>query len=122
MASIRQDKFARQLQRDLGEIFQRNTQTLFEGKMVMVNDVEVSPDLGYAKVYLGFLETNMRPYLMDLVEYHGKEIRHELAGRIRNQVRKVPELHFFADETMDHALKMDKLFDQLNQKDQKKEE
>lgn len=117
MASVRQEKFRKQLQRDLADILNRNTHRLFEGEMVLVNDVSVSPDLGYAKVYLGFLNTAKRPYLMDLVNYHAKELRQELAHRIRHEVRKVPELQFYPDETLDNALKMDKLFDNLNKKE-----
>ncbi len=113
MASVRQEKFQKQIQRDLADIFNRNTHRLFEGEMVMVNDVTISPDLSYAKVYLGFLNAAKRTYLMDLVNYHSKELRQELAQRIRNDVRKIPELQFFPDETLDHALKMDKLFDDL---------
>lgn len=120
MTSIRQDKFSRLLQRDLADIFQRNTHKFFEGKMIMVNEVVVSPDLGYAKVYLGMLDPAARPYLLELVEYHSKEIRHELALRIRNQVRKIPELHFLADETMDHALKMDHIFKSIHDEENKK--
>lgn len=118
MASIRQEKFSRLLQRDLSMILQQRTHSYFEGKMVIVNDVEVSPDLGYAKVYLGFINQNERDYLLGLVQMHAKEIRHELAQKIRNEVRKIPELTFYIDDTLDQAMKMEKLLQELKDNQQ----
>ena len=114
MPSIRQEKFARMIQRDISQIIQRNTHTFFEGKMILVNDVVASPDLSYVKVYLGFINQTERQYLLELVNFHAKEIRHELAQLIRNQVRKVPEITYYIDDTLDHALKMDKIFEKIN--------
>ncbi|MBI3233273.1 MAG: ribosome-binding factor A, partial [Bacteroidetes bacterium] len=99
MNSVRQEKFASLIKKDLAEIIQSMTHSKFEGHMILVNDLTVSPDLGYAKVYLGFLNTNNRNYSFSLVEYYKKEIRHALAQKIKNQVRKIPELEFFIDDT-----------------------
>ena len=120
MASIRQEKFARLLQRDLSNIIQQRTHSYFEGKMLMVNDVEVSPDLGYAKIYLGFINQTEKDYLLRLVQFYSKEIRHELAQKIRNEVRKIPELTFFIDNTLDDALKMEKILEKLKENDELK--
>lgn len=120
MPSIRQEKFARLLQRDLSTIIQQRTHSFFEGKMIMVNDVEVSPDLGYAKVYLGFINQNEKDYLLGLVQFHSKELRHELAQKIRNEVRKIPELTFYIDNTLDNALKMEKILEKLKENDELK--
>jgi ribosome-binding factor A len=59
---------------------------------------------------------------MDLVNLHAKEIRHELARRIRHEVKKVPELVFFMDESLDYLNKMDRIFEQLNKEDKKDEQ
>jgi len=120
MASIRQEKFARLLQRDLSNIIQQRTHSYFEGKMLMVNDVEVSPDLGYAKIYLGFINQAEKDYLLGLVQFYSKEIRHELAQKIRNEVRKIPELTFYIDNTLDNALKMEKILEKLKENDELK--
>jgi ribosome-binding factor A len=112
--SIRQEKFARQLQRDLAAIFQERTHAWFSGIMITVTEVHVSPDLGYAKAYLSILDRKRRGEAMDQVDMFSREIRQELARRIRHEVRKVPELAFFEDETLDYADKMDRIFKQLN--------
>lgn len=118
MASIRQDKFASLIQRDLGEIFQQNSRDLFEGSFITVSGVNVTPDLGYVKVYLSFLNTKDKDALLELVRFHNKAIRHQLAGRIRNQVRKMPELEFFIDDSLDQVERMDRLFDHLHKSGQ----
>jgi len=112
--SIRQEKFARQLQRDLAAIFQERTHDWFSGIMITLTDVQVSPDLGYAKAYLSILDRRRRREAMDQVDMYSREIRQELARRIRHEVRKIPELVFFEDETLEYADKMDRIFKDLN--------
>jgi ribosome-binding factor A len=113
MASVRQEKFNSLLQQDLGEIFQQNS-GLFKGQFITVSGVSASPDLGYVKVYLSFLNVKDKEALLELIDFHKKEIRHQLAKRIRNQVRKVPELEFFIDDSLDEVFRMDKIFNSLN--------
>lgn len=119
--SIRQDKFAKQIQRDLGAIFQQFNHSWFGGNMLTISGVQVSPDLGHARVYLSLYTVKNRQEAMDMVSLHAKEIRHELARRIRHEVKKVPELVFLMDESLDYINKMDQIFEQLN-KDTKKDE
>lgn len=120
MSSVRQEKFASLLRRDVASILQEMTHSHFEGNMVMVNDVSVSPDLGHARIYLGFLNAKDKNDALSLVTFYAKEIRHQLAKRIRNQVRKVPELMFFPDETLDQALYIEKLLNKIKEEDSKK--
>lgn len=120
--SIRQDKFAKQIQRDLGSIFQQYNHSWFGGNMLTISGVQVSPDLGHARVYLSLYTVKNRQEAMDLVNLHAKEIRHELARRIRHEVKKVPELVFFMDESLDYLNKMDRIFDQLNKEEKKDEQ
>ncbi len=122
MASIRQDKFASLIQRDLGEIFQQNSRELFGGSFITVSGVQVTPDLGYVKVYLSFLNAKDKDSLLELVRFHNKSIRHHLASRIRNQVRKMPELEFFIDDSLDQVERMDRLFDNLHKSGQMPED
>ncbi len=119
--SIRQEKFAKQIQRDLGSIFQEYNHSWFGGNMLTISGVQVSPDLGHARVYLSLYTVKNRQAAMELVELHAKEIRHELARKIRHEVKKVPELVFMLDDSLDYLNKLDALFAQLN-KDQQKEE
>jgi ribosome-binding factor A len=111
--SIRQEKFAKQVQRDLAAIFQEKGREWFGNQLVSISEVKVTPDLSYVKVYLSMFTAGDREAVMQAVELYARDIRHELARRIRNEVRKVPELSFFADTSLDYAAKMDRLFDQL---------
>ena len=111
--SIRQEKFAKQVQRDLAAIFQEKGREWFGSQLVSISEVKVTPDLSYVKVYLSMFTAADRASVMEAVELHARDIRHEVARRIRNEVRKVPELTFFADTSLDYAAKMDRIFEQL---------
>lgn len=110
MESKRQQKVARQLQKDLSEIFQREVPHLFNRAFITVTSVRVSPDLSVARVYLSFLATKNKVLLLETIQEKGKVIRQHLGDRVRHQLRIVPELSFFLDDTADYADKMDKLF------------
>ncbi|PMD98170.1 ribosome-binding factor A [Siphonobacter sp. BAB-5405] len=110
MESKRQQKFARQIQKDLGDIFQREMQSQFGNAFITVTDVKVSPDLGIARAYLSFLLTEDKDQLLKSIQDKTKHIRQILANKIRNQVRIIPELQFFLDDTSEYAAKMDALF------------
>lgn len=111
---LRQEKFARLVQKDLGEIFQQHRHEWLAGEFVSISSVKVSPDLGYLKIYLSMLNTAKRAVVMENVELYAREIRKALAIRLKNQVRKIPELTFFEDDTLDYVSKMDKIFEELN--------
>jgi len=114
MDSKRQQKFARLIQKDLGDIFQKETRDLFEGAFITVTEVKVSPDLGIARVYLSFMLAKNKTLLLESVQDQGKTIRQRLANRIRHQVRVIPELHFYLDETADYAARMDEIISNLH--------
>lgn len=117
MESRRQEKFAKLLQRDLGDIFLQKAASLFKGSFITISGVKVSPDLGYAKIYLSFFKAGNNAELLDAIRLNTREIRHELAGKIKNQVRKVPELEFFLDESLDYVERMEKVFKGINTND-----
>lgn len=110
MESKRQQKVARQLQKDLSEIFQREVPHLFNGAFITVTSVRVSPDLSVARVYLSFLATKNKEMLLASIREHSRTIRQHLGDRVRHQLRIVPELNYFIDDTAEYAEKMDKLF------------
>ncbi len=118
MESRRQEKFARLLQKDLGEIFQQKTNSLFGGTFITVSNVLVSPDLGYLKVYLSFLNAKDKNEKIEEIKFHSREIRKELAGRIKNQVRKIPEIEFFLDDSLDYVSKMEDLFKKIKEEEE----
>lgn len=110
----RQHKYGRQIQKDLSEIFQRDTQHYFGHSLVTVTAVEMSPDLGFAKIFLSvFPIQNTEDVFFNLNEKKS-EIRKHLGNRIGKQVRVIPELAFFHDDTEERASRMDQLIDGLN--------
>ena len=113
MESQRQKKYAKLIQKELGEIFQKEARHLIGRTMVTVTRVEVSPDLGFAKVNLSFLLAD-KNQAFDLVNDHKKEIRHHLGKRIGKSVRIIPELAFFPDDSASYAQHMDKIISSLN--------
>lgn len=108
MESTRQQKIARLIQKDLGVYFQQNS-SLFEGSMVTVTKVYVTGDLSIAKAYLSLFATKDKHALMDKIRQHAREIRRHLGQKERYQLRVIPELHFFEDDSLDYIDNLDTL-------------
>lgn len=116
--SIRTERLGSVIQRDLGTILQRNYQP--SGTFITVTQVRVTPDLSVAKVYLSVFSQNRDPKsVYQFIDDHQDEIRYELASKIKNQVRRIPELLFFEDDTPKYVNKIERLFDKV--KEQRKE-
>jgi ribosome-binding factor A len=109
MESTRLQKISRLLQKDLGEILQRLDKDVLKGKMVSVTVVRVSPDLSLAKVYLSVFPSENGQAFVDELRHHIKHIRNVLGQRVRNQLRIVPELAFFIDDSLDYVNHIDEL-------------
>ena len=109
METTHQQKIARLLQKDLGEIFQALGRDVFPGNMITVTKVYVSPDLFLAKVYLSLFCKTENQELLDHIKEHRKEIRLKLGNRIKHQVRSIPELDFFIDDSLDYIENIDNL-------------
>lgn len=122
MDSKRQHKFSRLIQRDLSEIFQQNSVSMFGGSFISVTHVEISPDLGLAKVYLSFLLTKDPEGKVAEIEEQNKSIRNLLAQRIRHQARVIPELRFYYDNTAEEAEKIDNLFKNIDIPEEKEDD
>jgi len=110
MESKRQQKVGRQIQKDLGDIFQKEAQHLINGSLVTVTGVRMPPDLGIARAYLSFLPDKNKVVLFDAIQENAKFIRQKLGERVRHQLRIVPDLEFYLDDTAEYAAKMDALF------------
>ena len=109
MDSVRQSKIARMLQKELATLFQTEGRNLFPGKMITVTMVRVSPDLGLAKVYLSIFPHKPEEDIIAQVSQHGRMFRNALGRNIRHQVRVIPELAFYIDDSMDYVERIDKL-------------
>ncbi len=112
MESKRQNKISKLLQRDLGEIFQRESTSLFNGSMITVTRVYVTKDLSIAKVFLSLFATKDKEKLLGTIRSNTSEIRRQLGNKIRNQLKKVPELQFFEDDSLDYIENIENLLNQ----------
>ena len=109
MATTRQNKVSRLLQKELGDIFQREGNGIFSRKMVTVTTVRITPDLGQARIFLSIFPSLEKGDFEKTLKKNSGHIRGELGNRIRHQLRSVPELHFFLDDSLDYIDNIDKL-------------
>ncbi len=116
---IRQEKFAGIIQQYLADIFLKEANA-FNNAFITISRVEVSPDLGYAKVFLSFLNAKSKTELLELVNFNHKEIRKRLALKIKNQARIVPELQFLIDDSLDYVFHMENVMKKVKDEDDKK--
>lgn len=109
MESVRQQKINRLVQKELAEIFRSESRNLFGGAFITVTTVRVSPDLGVAKVYISIMATNDKQAIFNLINEQNHAIRKRLGIIIGKQLRIVPELHFYLDDSLDYAMKIEEL-------------
>lgn len=109
MESTRQQKISRLIQKDLGEIFRLLARDNFPGFLITVTKVHITPDLSLAKVYLSLFGAGSKEDIFSRINAHKKEIRHQLALRVGKQMRVIPELAFFIDDSLDYIENIDNL-------------
>ena len=108
MQETRQNKIARLLQKELSVIFQEQTRAM-HGTMVSVTRTKISPDLSVCTAYLSIFPSERGEELLQNIEQNVKAIRYELGQRVRNQLRIIPELRFFIDDSHDYIDRIDQL-------------
>ncbi len=108
MQETRQNRIARLLQKELAEIFQSQTR-MMRGVMVSVTRVRISPDLSVCTAYLSVFPSEKAEELLENINKNNKTIRYELGTRVRNQLRIIPELRFFVDDSLDYIEHIDEL-------------
>jgi ribosome-binding factor A len=109
MESTRQKKVARQIQKDLAQILMTRTSSIAPGTIISVSLVRMSPDLSYAKVYLSVFPLKDKEAFLKAISIQGAEIRNELGKLVRHQLRIVPALSFYIDDSVDYAENIDRL-------------
>ena len=114
MESKRQQKFSRMIQKDLGEIFQRDVKEQFGNSLITVTQVRMSPDLSIAKIYLSLLMVEDKDSFMEDIIHKKSIIRKHLGLKIGKKVRIVPDLHFYLDDSADYAENIDNILKNLN--------
>jgi ribosome-binding factor A len=113
MESTRQQKFARLIHKEVGELLQREGANYYGKAFVTVTIVRVSPDLSYVKVYVSVMGTTAREKVVDLLNENIRDVRRRLGMQIKHQIRHIPELHFYLDDSFDYVEKIDKLFKEI---------
>ena len=108
MDSTRQNKIARLIQKELSDIFLLQTKSM-KGVIVSVSEVRISPDLSIAKAYLSVFPSERGEEIVMNINNNMKSIRYELGTRLRYQLRIIPEIKFFVDETLDMLDHIDEL-------------
>lgn len=106
----RQRQIAGLLNEEMNRIFQSLGLSMIDGGMLSISSVKVTPDLLEARFYLSFFQVKDPVAAMRRVEERAPEIKRELAASVRHQLRNMPVLRFFRDDTLDHVFKMEELF------------
>ena len=118
--SKRQKQVSKLIQQEMSAIFLREGMNVIDGGMVSISKVSITPDLLEARIYLSLFQIkNPEQLLKDIRERTG-EWRNALGQRVKNQLRRVPELQFFPDDTLDYVFKMEELFKKIKEDDQNK--
>jgi len=107
--STRQKKVSRLIQKEIAEIFLRKGNEYAHGKMVSITRVRISPDLSFAKVYLSIYPSGNQNDILHSVQDHATKIRFDLGHKVRSQLRIVPEIAFFIDDSLDYIENINKL-------------
>lgn len=108
MSTLRQNKVARLIQKEMGDIFQKEAKHLFVGGLATVTGAEISPDLSIAKIFISFLNLKPKETIEMLMEKR-PELRNYLSARVKNQLRIVPDLRFHIDDSYEALMRIDQL-------------
>ncbi|HEU4575454.1 MAG TPA: 30S ribosome-binding factor RbfA [Chitinophagaceae bacterium] len=118
----RQKQVGGLIQEEMNAIFQRLGLNMLEGGMVSISGVKITPDLLEARIYLSFYQVPDTKAAMKKIEEKSRDIKKELAARLRQQLRRIPEIKYFIDDTLDHVFRMEELFKEIEQKNKKNPE
>ncbi len=110
----RQKQIAGMLQEEITKIFQRLNMSMMNGGLVSISSVKVTPDLLECRIYVSLFQVSDVAATMKSIEDRAWEIKKALAAEVKHQLRRIPELRFYHDDTLDHVFKMEELFKGLN--------
>ena len=116
--SKRQKQVGKQIMEELSDIFQREGVNVIDGGMVSISKVMVTPDLMEARVYLSLFQIKDTAALLHQIKERTWEFRKLLGARLKNQLRRVPEIQFFNDDTLDYVFKMEGIFQKIKEEDE----
>lgn len=119
MESIRQKKVAELIKTNLSEVLQKMGLFTVEGALVTITHSTVTPDLLEAKIYLSIFNAKDKNAVLHVFDEKNKEIRHQLSHKIGKLVRRMPEIQFYIDDTLDEVFKLEALFQKIKDEDAK---
>lgn len=109
----RQRQVAGAIQESMNDIFRRLNLAMIDGGMVSISSVKVTPDLLEARIYLSIFQVKDQQSVMKTIENRAWEIKKELADKMKHQLRRIPVLHYYLDDTLDYVFKMEELFKKI---------
>jgi ribosome-binding factor A len=110
----RQKQIGGLIQEELNKIFQRFGLNMIDGGMVSISSVKITPDLLEARVYLSFFQVADAKEALKKIQEKAGEIKRELGNRVRQQLRRIPEVKYFRDDTLDHVFRMEEIFKKIS--------
>lgn len=111
----RQKQVGGLIQAELNKIFQRFGLSMIDGGMVSISSVKITPDLLEARVYLSFFQVADAKEALKKIQEKAGEIKRELGNQVRQQLRRIPEVKYFRDDTLDHVFRMEEIFKKINE-------
>jgi ribosome-binding factor A len=111
----RQKQVGGLIQEEINDIFRRLGLSMIDGGMVSISSVKITPDLLEARIYLSLFQVKDAAAVLKKIEDRAWEVKKELATRVRQQLRRIPELRFFYDDTLDNVFRMEELFKKINE-------
>ncbi len=114
METTRQQKIAKQIQKDVADIFAKEGAAIIKGVLVTVTSVRVSPDFSYAKIYVSVFPFERNAEVMKALEANNWLIRKALGTRIKNQIKSIPEIQFFLDDSLEYIENIEKAMERDN--------
>lgn len=117
----RQKQVAGVIIHELNDIFLRMGLNMQDGGMVSISSVKITPDLFEARVYLSFFHIKDNDAMLTKIQERSKEIRKELGNRVRHQLRSIPQITFYIDDTLDYVFRMEELLDKIKKEDKSSE-
>jgi ribosome-binding factor A len=118
----RQRQVAGAIQEEMNDIFRRLNLSMLDGGMVSISSVKVTPDLLEARIYLSLFQVKDTKATMKTIEGRAWEIKKELADKMKHQLRRIPVLHFYLDDTLDYVFKMEEIFKHISEEKKGEEE
>ncbi len=118
----RQKQVAAVIQQEINDIFVRLGLNMLDGGMVSISSVKITPDLLEARIYISLFQVKDTEAAMKKIERQAHEIKRELSERIKHQLRRIPVLQYYLDDTLDYVFKMENIFKEIHKTDGTNEE